>query len=209
MCPHCGRELKKHSGRYLHIRSMFGELKLLRSYFLCRKCGYSEVPLDEVLELSGLPHRMTSLCQLEAAYWCQNQNSFQESRDVIKKVMNVEISSETLRLATEEVGKIIFDKDTARSAFSLENAHLHETADTPKKRTLYIMTDGAAVNTRIEDVNGSTWRENKTVYRQRSYPQKRRFQYHNAQRICRIHRQRGKLQEICMGYSRAQRLRTC
>ena len=32
---------------------------------------------------------------------------------------------------------------------------------TSKKGTLYIQADGAAVNTRIEDENGSTWRENK------------------------------------------------
>ena len=32
---------------------------------------------------------------------------------------------------------------------------------TKKKGTLYIQADGASVNTRIEDENGSTWRENK------------------------------------------------
>jgi len=37
-------------------------------------------------------------------------------------------------------------------------------ADKEKEiKTLYIMTDGAAVNTRVEDENGSTWKENKTA----------------------------------------------
>ena len=30
-----------------------------------------------------------------------------------------------------------------------------------KKGVLYIETDGSSVNTRIQDENGSTWRENK------------------------------------------------
>ena len=44
----------------------------------------------------------------------------------------------------------------------LANIHNIE-ADEKKDGVVYIMTDGAAVNTRIEDENGSTWRENKTV----------------------------------------------
>ena len=100
---------------------------------------------------------------MDIAYWGQNQPSFREAHDAIKKTKGMEINEETLRQVTEAVGNAIFQKDTLRSKNSMENAAQLEVADNPKKTTLYIMTDGAAVNTRVEDENGSTWRENKTI----------------------------------------------
>jgi len=121
------------------------------------------MPLDDVLEIDGLPYRTTTRCQTEVAYFGQNQSSFNESSIMIKKVMNIDISGETVREITEEVGRAIFEKDTQRSEYAFNNAHKLDISDKPKKKTLYIMTDGAAVNTRIQDLNGSTWREAKTV----------------------------------------------
>jgi hypothetical protein len=119
--------------------------------------------LDDILEISGLLHKMTVRCQLDTAYWCQNQSSFREARETINTIMKMDINEETLRQVTEEVGKAIFEKDTQRSEYALENAQTLDVAENRKKRTLYIMTDGAAVNTRVQDDKGSTWRENKTV----------------------------------------------
>ncbi len=142
---------------------MVGDVLLERSYYICRNCGYKEIPLDEALEITGLPHKITTRCQMDIAYWGQNQPSFREAHDAIKKTKGMEINEETLRQVTEAVGNAIFQKDTLRSKNSMENAAQLEVADNPKKTTLYIMTDGAAVNTRVEDENGSTWRENKTI----------------------------------------------
>jgi hypothetical protein len=147
----------------MKVKSLYGEIELNRSYYVCRKCGYTEIPLDEVLEITNLAYRMTTHCQMEAAYWRQNQCSFREASEVIEKTMGMVINEETLRQVSEAVGKSIFEKDTQRSRNALEAAHFLEPAAIPKKKTLYIMTDGASVNTRVEDKDGSTWRENKTV----------------------------------------------
>jgi hypothetical protein len=100
---------------------------------------------------------------IEVAYFGQNQPSFREGSQMIEKAMGMEISKETVREVSEYIGKAIYEEDTRRAKESLENMVNVDIAENPKKTTLYIMTDGAAVNTRIEDENGSTWRENKTV----------------------------------------------
>jgi len=82
---------------------------------------------------------------------------------MIEKVIGMEISKETVRDVTEHIGKLLHDEDTLRAKESLKNMAEIKVTNNPKKTTLYIMTDGAAVNTRIEDEKGSTWRENKTV----------------------------------------------
>ena len=121
------------------------------------------MPLDEELEISELPHKMTNKCMLEVAYYGQNQSSFREASGMIEKVMKMELSKESVREVTEMVGRKIHELDTLRAQQAYDNMSNIATAHSPKKMTLYIMTDGAAVNTRIQDANGSTWRENKTV----------------------------------------------
>lgn len=100
---------------------------------------------------------------IEVAYFGQNQPSFREGSQMITKTMGMTINKETLREVTEYLGRMIHEEDTQRAKQTLENMPNIETVNKRKKMTLYIMTDGAAVNTRVEDKNGSTWRENKTV----------------------------------------------
>lgn len=100
---------------------------------------------------------------IEVAYFGQNQPSFREGSQMIGKTMGMNINKETVRDVTEHIGRMIYEEDTERAKQSLENMVRLETAEDAKKVTLYIMTDGAAVNTRVEDEKGSTWRENKTV----------------------------------------------
>jgi hypothetical protein len=144
---------------------MCGELEITRDYYYCRECGHSECPLDELLELTGLPHKITTELMLETAYYGQNQSSFSDASDMIKRALDLEINKETVRDVTERVGEIVFEADTKKAKDLLNNMHKIEMKPDGEKKegTLYIMTDGAAVNTRIEDENGSTWRENKTA----------------------------------------------
>jgi len=121
------------------------------------------MPLDDTIGISQMQYKMTKLCMTEVAYYGQNQASFYAGSQMIKKTMNLYVNEETVRVVTEHIGKAVFDEDTKISKQALENIAKTEVAVSPKPLTLYIMTDGAAVNTRVEDVNGSTWRENKTV----------------------------------------------
>ena len=146
------------------IKTLCGELELYRDYYYCRKCGCKDIPLDERLNLSDLPHKMTKGLMLEAAYYGQNQSSFSDASEMLNRALRMEISKETMRVVTEEIGRMVFESDTKKAAHALENMHeIEYEPEKNKKSVLYIMTDGASVNTRVKDENGSTWRENKTV----------------------------------------------
>ena len=100
---------------------------------------------------------------MEVAFFGQNQSSFRDASDIIKRTMDMEISKESVRNVTESIGKQIHLADEMNAQHTIENISEIEVSSTPKKETLYVMIDGAAVNTRVQDENGSTWRENKTV----------------------------------------------
>lgn len=142
---------------------MSGELPIERTYLRCRCCGYSEKPLDALLEIEELPNKITRKTIMEIAFYGQNQSSFKDAQLMIEKALGMYINSETIREITEMIGKNIFEEDLLRAKHTLENISKIEIKENPKKITLYIQIDGAAVNTRVEDLNGSTWRENKLV----------------------------------------------
>ena len=109
------------------------------------------------LNLTDLPYKMTKELMLEVAFYGQNQSSFSDASAMMERSLGMEINKETIRCITEDAGRRVFEADTKRARHLINN--MHEIED----RVLYIMTDGASVNTRVEDENGSTWRENKTV----------------------------------------------
>jgi len=99
----------------------------------------------------------------EIALYGQNQSSFDNAKFMIERALGMVINEETIREITESIGQKVFEDDTIKAKAVLENIVNIETCETKDDNILYIMIDGAAVNTRVEDENGSTWRENKPV----------------------------------------------
>ena len=146
----------------IKIKTISGELEFKRTYYYCRQCGYGECPYDKEIGIDKLSHKITKEMMLESAYYGQNQSSFKDASHLIKRAMGMEINAETIRDVTEMVGRKTFEKDRELSNETLSNIQKIDTTQ-QKEGTLYNEIDGAAVNTRVEDDNGSTWRENKTV----------------------------------------------
>ena len=144
---------------------MICELEIERDYYYCRNCRHREIPLDESLGISKLPYKMTREVMLEVAYYSQNQSSFSDGSAMLKRATGLEINQETAREITEKIGTLVFEADKKRAEHLVDNMHEIDMKNESEKAnmTLYIMADGAAVNTRVEDENGSTWREGKTV----------------------------------------------
>jgi hypothetical protein len=122
----------------------------------------SIVPMDSYLGLSGLPFKITPAAMLKIAYWAQNQSSYRRAEAAIREALRVAVDNDTIRSVTNYVGGMVFRNDCrkAEEAFcKLEAGKL----DFPQSAegVLYIQTDGAALNTRLKDESGSTWRENK------------------------------------------------
>ena len=125
-----------------------------------RYTGESVMAKDEYIEISELPFKMTKAMMSETAYYAQNQASFKSASEMIERSMGIEIDSETVRKTAEYVGEKVHRADVLRASDAYEN--ISEIEYSPiNKGTLYIMTDGAMLNTRAESEDGSTWRENK------------------------------------------------
>lgn len=122
----------------------------------------SIAPLDIYLGIDGLPCKMSIDMMLKCAFWAQNQCSYQLAEETMKKVFGYTVNDDTIRQAANFIGRLVFAEDCrlAEEAWlSLESASL----DSPGNRSgvLYLEVDGAALNTRTKDADGSTWRENK------------------------------------------------
>lgn len=98
---------------------------------------------------------------ISIAFWGQNQSSFKYASEIIKKVYNIDISPNNVRKITEYVGKIVYDYVHIHALSIWDRRTEISTFTDNKKNILYFEIDGSAVNTRIEDENGSTWKENK------------------------------------------------
>ena len=139
------------------ILRIVGEINL-ENYGLKSK---SIIPLDEYLCIDKLPFKVSIKAMIEIAFWGQNQSSFQNACKMIKRIYGIEISYVTVMNITKFIGKIVYDYNHNNALNIWNNRANLDISATNKKGTLYIQADGAAVNTRIEDEDGSTWRENK------------------------------------------------
>ena len=165
-CPECNGTLRRiKTGQPIGIKTLCGEVEIKRDYYYCRHCGYGELPLDARLGIDETKHGLTDEMRVETAFYGQNQSSFDAAQKMIEKIYGMEISGETIRQISEEIGQTVFEVDAKRAGEAWRNMDKINMADDRDKqdKTLYVMMDGAAVNTRVEDENGSTWRENKTV----------------------------------------------
>ena len=147
--------------------TMNGILTIKRT-ILIRTLPYDEeldkfeiIPLDELLQIDILPFKMTKLVMLEVAYEGQRSSSYREASNELSKKLGYQISTSLVRSVTIFVGNLVYQNDLTNAL----KTQVLITNSIPfrekEKGELYILIDGAALNTRIEDKNGSSWRENK------------------------------------------------
>jgi hypothetical protein len=119
-------------------------------------------PLDCFLGIANLPFKMTVDAMLQVSYWAQNQCSYQRAEEALQKIMGVYINDDTVRLVTNYIGGLVFKEDCRKAEKLTDFLFSGKARFTRKKKgVLYIEADGAALNTRHKDSDGSTWRENK------------------------------------------------
>lgn len=119
------------------------------------------VPLDEYLGINKLPFKVSVRAMIEIAFWGQNQPSFKRASEIIQRVHSIKISPNNVLKITKFIGKTIYYYNFEKAKIIWENRAKLDVNCQHKKGILYIEADGAAVNTRIEDKDGSTWKENK------------------------------------------------
>ena len=120
------------------------------------------IPFDEKIKINNLPFKISKEMMSEIAFWAQNQSSFSSAKKLLERYRNVDINADTILQVTDFVGKLVFDEEDRISKENYDNIANIATLDKEKTKTnLYVEVDGAAINTRVEDENGSTWKENK------------------------------------------------
>ena len=168
-----GVNLKTHIKNDISVITTLGKLSYSR-YTLIPKDIHSKerlyelagvksiIPMDSYMGLSGLPFKITPAAMLKIAFWAQNQSSYRRAVDAISEALRIKVDSGTIRSVTNYVGNIVFYND-CRKAEEAYNTLTTGKLKFPISRegVVYIQTDGVALNTRIKDENGSTWRENK------------------------------------------------
>jgi len=124
--------------------------------------NYEVIPLDELLQINKLPFKITRSMMLEIVYEAQRASSYDDAAEQIEKHYGYKISKDLVRKVTVLIGNLVYEQDKLKAERTQNNIINSIDNTSPKKDgILYLLTDGAAVNTRIQDENGSTWRENK------------------------------------------------
>ena len=120
------------------------------------------VPLDEALGTDILPFKMSPGLMVECAFWALNQKSYQAAEETLERVRHIRVNDDTMRMVVNHIGKLVFDEDCKHVDETMEKLRKCELKfPRNRKGTLYIEVDGAALNTRHKNNEGSTWRENK------------------------------------------------
>lgn len=162
--------IKNKGKRKISITLLYGEICINRSILQIKdKINLADynlnskeiIPFDEFLNISNLPFKISKEMMIEMAFCGQNQPSFNDAKMLLEKYRNIKTNTETILQVTEYVGKTVFEQDDKEAQENYKNiANLIENKNKIKKN-LYVEVDGSAINTRVEDENGSTWKENK------------------------------------------------
>lgn len=142
---------------------MFGYIPIVRDELFCRYCHKGHGVIDKIIGIYE-EHRITKGMTEMITYMAQLVPSFERAAEAIKKLLKIKVSAKQIQIISEEVGKEVFEKEMeeAKKAYEKpEEAAPQELSKDRKEGKLYIFTDGSQVNTRVEDENGSSWKEMK------------------------------------------------
>ena len=147
----------------IQILTQYGAIVILRNMDYCPWCGKLFGQIDNRLRLDE-EHKITAGMKELCVYVSQAIGGYEVASEMLYKMRNLKVSATHLQMFTNEVGKVVYDrgKETAQAAYQHpEKVAPFELEKDKKDDILYIITDGSCINTRIQDENGSTWKEMK------------------------------------------------
>lgn len=98
---------------------------------------------------------------IELAYRAAKSASYQEAEDFFYRINKIRVNDDTIRQVVNYMGNIVYMEDCRRASMAENFDESESSRDDIKGSVLYIMADGAALNTRTKDTDGSSWKENK------------------------------------------------
>jgi hypothetical protein len=143
-CRHCGgraRYVRRRAGMSI---TLLGRVYYRRPYYLCAACGQGHYPLDEQL---GIQAGQMSSAVVQLAALVGVQTAFARSRDLLLRTAQLDLSANSIRKATQQVGQCVRDDESqwvnASQDLAAQREHQRQS---PKPQQLYGSLDGFMVH---------------------------------------------------------------
>jgi hypothetical protein len=151
-CQQIGKRVMR---REAQVLSVFGWVKYKRSYYHCEHCGRRWIPLDESQELR--PGQATRM-MMGLLGMAGVSVAFEEARRQIKRYLQVEVSANSIRRATREIGEKQAQQEENWIEHSQDMAYLQQREQgSERPERLYGSMDGVFVPIEKE------WKEAKLI----------------------------------------------
>lgn len=135
-----------------------------RDWYVCRTCGEGFSPVDTMLGLDEVGHKMTPEMAAKVAYAGQMAPSFETAAQGLEYLAGLKVSASLIRQITEETGQKVHEQQMVAAEQAMARPEEAAPAALPheqKRGRLYAMADGSQVNTREQGRDGSSWKEMK------------------------------------------------
>ena len=137
----CGESMNFIQHRPKNIHTVFGWIKVRRSYYYCPDCGESFVPFDKA---GGLGSEQISPGLARACCLLAVDDSYQQVSRKIEQLFGQRVCDDTVKQVVHKVGSAVLqqDKDQLESFFA--NRQVPDSQAHPQR--LYITVDGTTVH---------------------------------------------------------------
>lgn len=153
-CP-CGQHAEYRWQRKGHFHTLFGEIILKRSYYLCSECRKGCYPFDKQFglrpnQLSAELSRLVAMTGVELP--------FMAGRNLFEALTHVSVSDQTMSKATQSIGKQVDDCEAEWKENGLDEQFLlGRKREQPHPVRLYGSLDATKVH--IRDSSEHRWRD--------------------------------------------------
>jgi len=153
-CVHCSGKAKYQRRRDGTLRTLLGQIKYKRAYYLCEDCGRGHYPLDEQYGLR--PNAMSAELERLAAL-VGVQMPFAQASSLFSELTLTSLSDQSIDKATQSYGQTVEKVE----ADLYQHARSYESNLEPSIRPLrlYGSVDGGRVQTRAPKGQPQPWRE--------------------------------------------------
>lgn len=147
----------------ISILTSHGEVTFERDYYFSRSHSKGFGETDKLLEISNI-HRVSKGVIEEITFAGQKNSSFKEASETLKRYLNLDINETQIEIISQEVGRLIFDKDMEISEGYSTFQELKENTNKQNLNSvkddnsvLYVFADGSMISM----IGKNNWKEMK------------------------------------------------
>lgn len=153
-CPHCAGQAKYQRCRQGTLRTMLGQIKYKRAYYVCVDCSHGHYPLDD--EYGLRPNTMSAELERLAAL-VGVQMPFAQASLLFSELTLTSLSDHSIDKASQSYGQTVEQVEADLYQQAVEQEAEAEARMRPLR--LYGSVDGGRVQTRAPKGQPQPWRE--------------------------------------------------